>query len=187
LEIGRRNSQRLSEPAHGHQLQGLPRFCAVDAHDADIGLLGEFGLKQSALGAPVAQRGGQDRRRTWRHRLITDGSWLVDASHGRSLLSRCHIPVIYQLSGVWVRCLARVVAVLLVSMTLDVAPVWAESRTSPAATQHALDELANSARRTAQRRPRCAQPTRPRPGLRRRQPGRHCRLPRPRSSRLRSQ
>lgn len=51
---------------------------------------------------------------------------------------------------------ARVVAVLVMSMVLDTTPALAQTRTAPAATQHALDELANC---RAQRRPECATDT----------------------------
>ncbi len=56
----------------------------------------------------------------------------------------------------WLSRLARVLAVLLISMALDTTPALAQTRTAPQATQHALDELANC---RAQRRPECPQDT----------------------------
>ena len=143
LQIGRRDAESRGELSNGDELQRLASFASVDAHDADVGLGGEFDLEQRALGAPVAQSGGQDRRCTWRHRLAVDGRWLVDVRHVASVPSSCHTPVTHQLAGMWLLRLARVLAVLQVSMALDTAPVFAQARPAPQATQHALDELAN--------------------------------------------
>jgi hypothetical protein len=143
-------------------------FDALDGGQVDSGLLGQLALEERSANSPVSNARKWHQRPSRWHLLLVDRIWprrrrAVDTRH-RFIIqwpygvytaslwreSMTHV------SGMWLWRLARVFAVLLISMALDTTPVLAQTRTAPEATQHALDELANC---RAQRRPECATET----------------------------
>jgi hypothetical protein len=140
------NAECVGQLGHGADAGQSSALDTRDCGEVHASLVGELLLQEHPSDAPVANARESNQRSTRGHRVATDRS---DLGAFASWTRRMRADYAF--------CMAsnrRLLCVFSIMVLLhgSVLPAWAENRTPPEATQHALDELANC---RAQRRPEC--------------------------------